>query len=197
MPVTFLPDHHPPLFVEIDTGAAVNTIAWSDIYDAWKTWWRADAANRKYPALFSVEGGQDDGSGGKLGITHFVLAPWRFRPAEYDHQVTIVGNYLYSPADRAVAVSTLGDYTVTLVSKVSNLVDQPAVTPLTVEQSEQLELVATAAKMGGFLSGLSATLANIGGGVLRLTAGTFGQTITVTGDMTEDGSSTTFERDDP
>ena len=59
-----------------------------------------------------------------LGSTFFLLEPWKFRPAELDHRLTINGNLFTDPADWEPYAPTLGAYTVLYVNKVSTLVEQ-------------------------------------------------------------------------
>lgn len=80
-----------------------------DIYSAWKRWVESGAGAQYLPA-FSVEGGTPIGSSGLFtGSTFLLINGWKIKPAEFDHQVTLIGN-LYSsdgivsvPADTAAA----------------------------------------------------------------------------------------------
>jgi hypothetical protein len=52
-----------------------------------------------------------------------MLFPWKFRPAEYDHRLTLVGNMFSDPAGESVIVPTNGTFTVLVEQRVSNLTD--------------------------------------------------------------------------
>ncbi|NQZ48176.1 MAG: hypothetical protein HRT63_11715 [Erythrobacter sp.] len=80
-----------------------------DIYSAWKRWVESGAGTQYLPA-FSVEGGTPIGATGLFtGSTFLLVNGWKVKPADFDHQVTLIGN-LYSddgvvsvPADTAAA----------------------------------------------------------------------------------------------
>jgi len=121
--VTF--DTSGPLrIIEISAGGD-NEIDWLEIYSEWKVWSQL-SDNLKYPPAFRVVGGDPISDVQNLGSTFFLLAPWRFRPAELDHELIINGNVFYDPPGIPPVVPTLGGYTVLTTLKVSNLVDSAA-----------------------------------------------------------------------
>jgi len=118
--VTFDPAG-PLRIIEISTGGD-NALDWLEIYSEWKVWSKL-SDNLKYPPAFRVVGGDPISDIQDLGSTFFLLAPWKFRPAELDHELILTGNVYTDPAGEAVVVPTLGTYTVLVTSTVSNLVD--------------------------------------------------------------------------
>jgi len=107
--------------VEISAGGD-NELDWLEIYSEWKVW-VAQSDNAKYPQAFRVVGGDPISLTQNLGSTFFLLFPWKFRPAELSHRLTLVGNLFSDPAGGTVLVSTLGSYTVLIEQRVSNLTD--------------------------------------------------------------------------
>jgi hypothetical protein len=108
--------------VEIDTGGNTE-LTWQEIYSEWKDWLLADSSRKGYPQAFRVVGGDPISETTNLGSTFFLLNRWKFRPAEYDHQVTVVGNLFTEPSGESPFVPSLGGYTVVLESRVSNLTE--------------------------------------------------------------------------
>jgi len=116
--VTF--DASGPLrIVEISTGAD-NTLDWQEIYSEWKAWTQT-GDNMKYPPAFAVVGGDPISETETLGSAFFILAPWKLRPAEHDHRLTINGDVFTVPAGESPIVPTLGGYTCVVELKVSSL----------------------------------------------------------------------------
>ena len=109
--------------VEISTGGD-NEFDWREVYSEWKDWVLADYTRLGYPPAFRVVGGDPISGTENLGSTFFLLEPWKFRPAELDHRLTINGNLFTDPADWEPYAPTLGAYTVLYVNKVSTLVEQ-------------------------------------------------------------------------
>ena len=68
----------------------------------------------------------------QLGATYFLTNGWRIRPAEWNHRLSIIGN-LYTEEGDSPYVSTLGAYSVMLISEVSTLVEA------TVQQLPEIE----------------------------------------------------------
>lgn len=97
---------------EIDQGLEETELDMVEIYSEWKNWILADAGDRLgYPQAFSVLGG-DPTDGGQSAPSFFFLENgWRFRPANYSHQVTIVGN-VYVRGGGRVDVPTIGGHQV-------------------------------------------------------------------------------------
>lgn len=52
-----------------------------------------------------------------------MMSPWKLRPAERNHKLTLVGNCFYDPAGISVVTPTLGTFTVLIEMRVSNLTD--------------------------------------------------------------------------
>lgn len=100
------------LIEEIDQGAAETELDVVEIYSEWKDWLLASAGSRlAYPQAFSVIGG-DPTDGGQSAPSFFFLENgWRFRPANYSHQVTLVGN-LYVRGGGRIDVPTVGGFQV-------------------------------------------------------------------------------------
>lgn len=121
--VTFHPTLNPPLIREISTGGD-NAISWQEIYSEWKDWVLADPQRQGYPAAFTVVGGEPKGGGASLGVAHFMLAPWRFQPAEHDHRLTITGDINYVPAGEPVVVPTIGAFTVLVETEKSTILER-------------------------------------------------------------------------
>lgn len=106
-----------------------TSIDWIEIYSEWKDWVLDDPITRGgYPPAFRVVGGEERGGGApRLGTTFFLLNGWKFRPAEYSHNVVLNGNIVTDPAGARVWVPTLGAFTVGVQLESSNLVDTVAV----------------------------------------------------------------------
>jgi hypothetical protein len=138
--VTFDPTNHPPLIIEIDTGGD-NELDWLEIYSEWKVW-SALSDNLKYPPAFRVVGGDPISGTANLGSTFFLLAPWKFRPAEQSHRLTMVGNVFSDPAGANIITPTLGAFTVLVEQRVSNLTDATFVNAPEVQQSTFANAVA-------------------------------------------------------
>lgn len=109
------------LIIEIGTGGD-NTIDVVEMYSEWKEWVQV-GNNAGYPPALRYVGGDPISDVQNLGSTFFITNGWRFRPAEQDHRITLVGNLYTDPAGDSVFVPTLGDYTVLAEMVVSNLVD--------------------------------------------------------------------------
>jgi len=107
--------------VEIGVGGD-NEIEWREVYSEWKVWY-AQSDNSKYPPAFRVVGGDPISDTENLGSTFFLQFPWKFRPAELSHRLTLVGNLFSEPAGANVIVPTLGTFTVLVEQRVSNLTD--------------------------------------------------------------------------
>ncbi|MEO1140735.1 MAG: hypothetical protein AAFW66_00075 [Pseudomonadota bacterium] len=73
-----------------------------DLYSAWKRWVQG-GTGAPFLEAFTVEGGTPIGATGLFtGSTLLLTNGWKVKPAEHDHQVTLVGN-LFSD-DGVVAV---------------------------------------------------------------------------------------------
>ena len=120
--VTFDPTNHPPLIVEIDTGGD-NELDVAKVYSDWKNWLLADPSRLGYSKAFSQVGGDPITPTQNLGSTFFLENGWRFRPAERNHKLTLVGNIFTREPGESVFVPTVGAFTVNTETRVSNLVD--------------------------------------------------------------------------
>lgn len=105
--------------VEIDTGGD-NELDVKEIYSEWKVW---SQQNPKWLPAMSVIGGDPLTPELDLGSTFFLENGWRFRPAERNHRVTLVGNLWTREPGEDPSVDTLAPYRVTVQQRVSNLVD--------------------------------------------------------------------------
>jgi len=92
----------------------------TDLYIEWKKWVRRED-NAKYLQAMSTVGGNKLPLK-NLGVTYFLENGWKIRPFEGDHRLIINGN-LFSSNGEDPIVDTLGDYKVTIMMSVSNLVD--------------------------------------------------------------------------
>lgn len=110
--------------LEINTGQPSNELDLREIYSEWKDWLLADSSRAGYPQAFRVVGGDPVSGTEQLGSTFFILFPWKIRPAEYEHRLTITGNLFTDPAGESPVVPTLGGYTVAVELKVSTLVER-------------------------------------------------------------------------
>lgn len=90
-----------------------TSYSWQEIQSEWKDWILEDPLVRgAYEPAFTTLGGEERGGGApRLGTTYF-LQNWKFRPAEYSHHVTLIGNIVTVPAGERPWVRTLGAYTV-------------------------------------------------------------------------------------
>jgi len=73
--------------------------------------WLATDDNAKYGAVFRQVGGDDLGGGLSIPPYFFLQAPWRVRPMESSHNLTITGN-LFVEGGGVPVVSTLGTFQV-------------------------------------------------------------------------------------
>ena len=108
--------------VEIDVGGD-NEFDWREVYSEWKDWLLADGTRMGYPQVFRTVGGDPISDTTNLGSTFFLLKPWKFRPAELDHRLTINGNIFTDPAGESPFVPTLSPHVVAIESQVSNLTE--------------------------------------------------------------------------
>lgn len=102
-----------------------------DLYSAWKRWAK-ESDNLKYPAAFRSVGGDPLPGEKSLGSTYFLNLPWRIKPFEGNHTLTINGN-LYEEDGSSPVTTTNGSYNVQVIQQVSSLVDS------TVQQLEEIE----------------------------------------------------------
>ena len=117
--------------IEINTGSPlVNTISIREIYSEWKDWLLADPTRKGYPQAFRYVGADPVSDTEELGSTFFLLFPWKIRPAEYDHELILEGNIFTDPAGESPVVPTLSPYTLSVVFKVSTLVETTGGTAL-------------------------------------------------------------------
>lgn len=91
----------------------------TDVYSEWKQWVRTTGL-QYLPALSSIGGEQIDASS-YVGDTYFLENGWKIRPDERNHTLTIEGN-IYTRDGSDVTVPTIGNYNVSIMFKVSQLV---------------------------------------------------------------------------
>jgi len=108
--------------IEIDASGD-NEIDWREVYSEWKDWLLADATRMGYPPAFRVVGGDPVSETDNLGSTFFLLEPWKFRPAESDHELITNGNLFTDPSDWEPYEPTQGGFTVLFIQKVSTLIE--------------------------------------------------------------------------
>ncbi|MEM9043426.1 MAG: hypothetical protein AAGC81_01935 [Pseudomonadota bacterium] len=118
-----------------DTTAEVGR----DIYSAWKRWVALGDGAGFLPA-FAVEGGTPIGATGLFtGATLILTNGWKIRAADYDHQLTILGN-LFSD-DGVVAVKALTASATVFVSAsvaAQGIATGSAMTPIQDQRLEEL-----------------------------------------------------------
>lgn len=110
--------------IQVDAGVTSLDVG-VDLYGDWKEWVLLPG-NAGYAPAFRTVGGDPTTAGKTLGATFFLINGWRIRPDETDHRLIVAGN-LYTEEGDNPFLSTLGPYTVTIVSEVSNLVDSISV----------------------------------------------------------------------
>lgn len=93
----------------------------TDIYSDWKEW-SVIGDNGKYLPAVRTVGGDPTTAGLALGATFFLINGWRIRSWEGDHRLQVAGN-LYTEEGDSPYVPVLGPYTVTIESRISNLID--------------------------------------------------------------------------
>jgi hypothetical protein len=120
MPAVVTFDGANKIITEI-AGGAENTIDVVEIYSEWKVW-VATSDNSKYLQAFTPVGGDEITLTESLGITYFLENGWRIRPAELSHKLTLVGNLFTREPGESAFVSTVGAYTVSAETRVSNLI---------------------------------------------------------------------------
>ena len=83
----------------------------SDLYSDAKRQWLASASLNRYYFPWLAIGGQPLPGGNVAPRIFFLLAPWKIRPYEADHDVTFNKN-LFSEDGSNLFLPTVGDYTV-------------------------------------------------------------------------------------
>ena len=110
--VTLAPDVNDLIHLDWDVDG------WSDaILD-----WEASVTKRGHTFPIQAIGGQTT-SGGKLGSTFLLLAPWQIQPYEADHELLIEGNLFHEEATTRLVLPTTGAFTVTVNMQTSTLVE--------------------------------------------------------------------------
>ena len=93
--VAFHPELHPPTIEILDpVGSGDIVVDIQEIYSEWKDWNLASAARLGYPPALLYRGKDPVNADATefTGTTYFLLLPWRIRPAERNHRLTLVGN---------------------------------------------------------------------------------------------------------
>lgn len=127
--VAFHPELHPPTIEILDpVGNGDIVVDVQEIYSEWKDWNLSDAARLGYPPSLLYRGKDPTNADATefTGTTYFLLPPWKIRPAERNHRLTLVGN-LKVPDGTSPIIPTLSSYTVVVAYETSNLVDEVAV----------------------------------------------------------------------
>jgi hypothetical protein len=117
--VNFIPSRR--LIEEVNIGTD-NIINIDEIYSEWKVWYAINDNSKHSPALRTV-GGDPITDVQNLGATFFLINGWRFKPAEFTHRLTLVGNWFTDPSGDFTGVGTDGNFQVLISEKVSNLTD--------------------------------------------------------------------------
>ena len=117
--VNFIPSRR--LIEEVDTGGD-NELDIDAIYSEWKVWYAVDDNSKNSPAMRTV-GGDSITEVQDLGATFFLINGWRFKPAERNHRLTLVGNWFTDPSGDFTTVATDGNFQVLISERVSNLTD--------------------------------------------------------------------------
>lgn len=126
------------LIIEIANGTD-NEIDAIEIYSEWKAWLTSDPSRLGFPQAFVVDGGRSL-PGGKTNAPYFFLQNgWRFRPAELDHRVRIVGN-MFTESGAPINVPTLGNFNVVVELEVSPQALQLGSGLTTTEQAQLRDL---------------------------------------------------------
>jgi hypothetical protein len=99
-----------------------------DVRDLWSRYvdWMLVSDNSKYVLAMRNVGGDPLPGSKSLGLTYFMLNGWKIRPFSETHVLSINGN-IYSEDGSSPFVPTVGDYNVTIINTVSNLIDLVAV----------------------------------------------------------------------
>lgn len=105
--------------ISFDTLTTSVTV--QDIYSKWVEWVLV-SDNSKYTLAMRNVGGDPLPSSKQLGLTYFLLNGWKIKPYEESHTLNIIGN-LYSEDGSSPFISVLGNYNVSIISSVSNLID--------------------------------------------------------------------------
>ena len=100
------------------SGGVVNIDVQADLYSDAKEQWLSDLSLNRYRFPWRSIGGNPLPGGAVAPRIFFLLAPWKIRPFEADHQVTLAKN-LFTEDGSALTVATQGNYTV-LVNEVSD-----------------------------------------------------------------------------
>jgi hypothetical protein len=103
MPITFDPANSRIILDSTSTTA-------TEIYSRWVDW-AATSDNLKYGMVIRQVGSDDLGGGLSIPPYYFLQGPWRVRPMESSHNLTITGN-LFVDGGGVPVVSTLGTYQV-------------------------------------------------------------------------------------
>lgn len=99
-------------------GGVINIDVQKDLYSDGKNQWVGNAALRPFIFPWQAIGGQPLPGGGVSPRIFFLISPWKIRPWEGDHQLTLSKN-LFTEDGSNLTVPTLGDFTV-LVNEVSD-----------------------------------------------------------------------------
>jgi hypothetical protein len=113
-----------------------------DIYSAWKEWVRV-RDNGKYEQAMRSVGGDPLPGDDRLGATFFLTNGWRIRTWEGNHTLTVFGN-LYTDEGEDPFIQTLGQWTILVNQRVSNLVDKISVGGLDPDVIPTAEQIAAA-----------------------------------------------------
>lgn len=77
----------------VDVGGGIIALDFKvDVYSAGKEDWLADSALAKHTFPLRAAGGDSLPGGLVLDAVFFIASPWKMRPVDRDHQLTIVGN---------------------------------------------------------------------------------------------------------
>lgn len=121
--VTFItPALGPNIIEEISTGGD-NEIDVLEIFSEWKDWILADAGARLgLPQAFTVIGGEPKSPTKEVGQSFFLHPEWKFRPANLDHRVVLVGDIQVLGGVGSIVVPTVGAFTALVEVETSTLI---------------------------------------------------------------------------
>lgn len=106
------------LICTLTGGSSVIEIVWQDVYSEWKDWMLGSGRlNRKYPQMFSPDGGAPLTSIIDQGRYYFLQNQlgWRIKPAESNTTYYAVGNLAVNDTTLPAFVPTDGTYTAAIL----------------------------------------------------------------------------------
>lgn len=121
----------PVTLILSETGVAADgDTTWDvrdDFYKGWKDLEQGftDQQFAEFPRFMRYEGTAPISDVENTGTTFFFMNGWRFRPGEWDHDVTLVGVLRADPFTNSVSIPTIGAFTVLIRLELSAIVVEP------------------------------------------------------------------------